>query len=284
MKTDKNDVTGSQSIGRAIGLLRILTAGPREGMTLAHVAQAAGLHTATTHRQLSALAREGLVEQDDRHHYFPGVELWLMGQVAAHRFDITGVAHPAMKRIADETEDTVYLFVRSGRQAVCVARCEGTFPIRTLTLAPGDRRPLGINAAALALLSFLSAEDRESVLGELGPDLKPYRQYSVDRIRGEIDATRKRGYSVVPGTVIPGMAAVGVPILDRQGHAIAALSVAAIEQRMTEARRSHIAALIGQEARTLAKRLTLSGKARPDETGGSAVKESRPVQPRNGRA
>jgi DNA-binding IclR family transcriptional regulator len=257
----KNDVAGSQSIARAIGLLRILTSGPREGMTLAHIAEAADLHVATTHRQLAALMREGLVEQDPARRYFPGVELWLMGQVAAQRFDITGIADPAMKQLAEETEDTVYLLVRSGRQAVCVARCEGSFPIRTLTLTPGDRRPLGVNAAALALLSFLDFEDREWVLSQIAPDLRQYRNYSVDSVRREIEVTRKRGYAVVAGTVIPGMSAVGVPILGREGHAIAALSVAAIEQRMTEPRRTQIARLAEQQARGLGKRLILSGKA-----------------------
>lgn len=266
--SDSGDVTGSQSIARAIGLLRILTSGPREGMTLAHIAEAAGLHTATAHRQLSALIREGLVEQDSKRRYVPGVELWLMGQVAAHRFDITGVAQPAMMRLAEETEDTVYLFVRSGRQAVCVARREGTFPIRTLTLAPGDRRPLGVNAGALALLAFLDADEREAVLEQIQPDLKLYRNYSLKYVRQEIEETRRRGYSVVAGTIVPGMSAVGVPVLGRQGQAIASLSVAAIDQRMSEPRCHQIAKLALQQARALSMRLALSGKAavEPAET------------------
>lgn len=258
---DSSDTNGSQSISRAIGLLRILTSGPREGMALAHLAEAAGLHPATAHRQLSALIREGLVEQDRRRRYLPGVELWLMGQVAAHRFDITGVAEAAMRGLADETEDTIYLFVRSGRQAVCVARQEGSFPIRTLTLTPGDRRPLGVNAGALALLSYISDEDRQQVLEDLEPDLKPYREYSVPKVRREIEATRQRGYSIVAGSIIPGMSAIGVPILDTRGHAVASLSIAAIDSRMAEARRAQIARLALDEARTLAKRLALTGRA-----------------------
>src|SRR5262245_53411523 len=103
---DPSNPSGSQSIGRAIGLLRLLT-GARDGMTLAHLAEASGLHPATAHRQLAALIREGLVEQDAAHRYHPGVELWLMGQMAAQRFDISGVAQEAMRRLADESEDTI---------------------------------------------------------------------------------------------------------------------------------------------------------------------------------
>lgn len=260
------ELSGSQSIGRAIGLLRILTRRAHDGMSLAQLAEAAGLHPTTAHRQLAALMREGLVEQDPARRYHPGVELWLMGQVAAPRFDVADIARETMKRIAEETEDTVYLFVRSLHQAVCVSRVEGAFPIRALTLVPGDRRPLGVNAGALALLSFQSADVRDDVLAHLGPDLKSLRGYSVDYVRRQILETRARGYSIVTGTIVPGMSAVGVPVLDRSAQAQAALSVAAIDQRMTAKRCAQIAKFLQIEARTLSRRLS-ERRAAPDISG-----------------
>src|SRR5262245_40121810 len=121
------EIIGTQSIARAVGLLRIVAEGPASGVTLADAAHATGLHRATAHRVLAALTQERLVEQDAAHRYHPGVELWIMGEAAARRFDIRALARPALERIATETEDTVYLSVRSGRQAICIARCEGAF-------------------------------------------------------------------------------------------------------------------------------------------------------------
>jgi DNA-binding IclR family transcriptional regulator len=273
MMETRAEMSGSQSIGRAIGLLRILTRQPHGGMALAKLAEAAGLHPTTAHRQLAALLREGLVEQDGARRYHPGVELWLMGQVAARRFDVADLARETMKRIADETEDTVYLFVRSRHQAVCVARVEGSFPIRALTLVPGDRRPLGVNAGALALLSFQSAEVRDDVLAHLAPELRPLRGYSVDTVRRQVAETRTRGFSIVTGTIVPGMSAVAVPVLDRDGQALAALSVAAIEQRMSPKRCAQIAKFMQVEARALARRLSERGGAdgRKKAQGGKQV-------------
>ncbi len=264
-KKSDRDVLGSQSIARAIGLLKLIAGSPSSGLSLAQVAQASGLNSATAHRQLSALIREGLVEQNAGHHYFPGIELWLLGQVAAHRFDICGIARESMRRIAEETEDTVYLFIRSGRQAVCLAREEGSFPIRALTLVPGDRRPLGVNAGALALLSCLDPDERENVLSELDADLHAYRNYSVAVVRREIEVTRSRGYSCVQGTIIAGMGAVGVAVLDRGGHAMASISVAAMEQRMSAHRAASVAQVIQREAKVLADKLFLSGRNRSNE-------------------
>jgi len=129
-----DDTGGTQSITRGIGLLKIVAQGRPEGLTLAQVAERASLHRATAHRLLAALTRERLLEQDASHRYHGGVELWVLGEAAARRFDIRELCRLPLERITAETQDTVYLSVRSGYEAICVARYEGAFPIRTLSL------------------------------------------------------------------------------------------------------------------------------------------------------
>jgi DNA-binding IclR family transcriptional regulator len=259
---DVTEVGGTQSIARAVALLRLVSEGSSSGLTLAALAAAAGLHRATAHRLLSALARDGLVEQDARHHYHPGTELWIMGEAAARRFDIREFGRTALECVALETEDTAYLSVRSGTQAICVGRCEGTFPIRTLSLSLGDRRPLGIGSGSLALLAFLDDADRHDVTERLEPLLVKYPAFSVALIRSAVEETRARGYSLVWGTIVPGMAAIGVPVLDRHGHAFAALSVAAIEARMSEPRRAQVVAVLRAQAGVLSNRLGANGQTK----------------------
>src|SRR5262245_717852 len=264
------EIAGVQTVARAIALVRLVTQGPRIGMTLAEVAAKAGLHRATAHRLLAALAREHLLEQDESHRYHTGIDLWVLGEAAGRRFDIREFGRPALERIAAETQDTAYISVRNGSQAVCVGRSEGAFPIRTLSLSVGDRRPLGVGSGSLVLLAFLPEADREEVFERLGSELGSYPSFSPALIRTLVDETRERGYSFVGGTVLPGMAAVGVPVLDRNGHAIAALSVAAIEPRVTEPRRAQLVAILKAQAALLADRLGLSGLGK-----GSAARTER---------
>src|SRR5262245_19824030 len=163
-----DDAGGCESIARGIGLLKVVAVGSPEGLTLAQVAERASLHRATAHRLLAALTRERLLEQDASHRYHGGVELWVLGEAAARRFDIRELCRLPLERITTETQDTVYLSVRSGYEAICVARYEGAFPIRTLSLNSGDRRPLGVGSGSLALLAFLSEPDRHEVLDGCG--------------------------------------------------------------------------------------------------------------------
>ena len=67
-------------------------------------------------------------------------------------------------RIAERTGDTVFLNVRSGPDVLCIDRKEGTFPIKTLIIEVGNRRPLGVGAGGIALLMPLPDEELERVV------------------------------------------------------------------------------------------------------------------------
>ncbi len=49
---------------------------------------------------------------------------------------------------AAATGVTVFASVRDAMAAICIGRAIGRFPIRTLTLGVGDRRPLGVGSLA----------------------------------------------------------------------------------------------------------------------------------------
>ncbi|WP_247872352.1 AMP-binding protein [Azospirillum sp. TSO35-2] len=77
---------GTQSLERAITLLRAVAAAGTDGARLADLMTGAGLSKATAHRLLMALARDGLVEQDTRSkRYHLGPDLVALGDLAALR-------------------------------------------------------------------------------------------------------------------------------------------------------------------------------------------------------
>jgi DNA-binding IclR family transcriptional regulator len=87
--TGKRTVPGAQAIARASSLLRLVSA-TTDGVPLHRLAADAGLSRSTVHRLLTALRVEGLVDQDPvTSRWTPGPELYLMGTVAASRYDVT---------------------------------------------------------------------------------------------------------------------------------------------------------------------------------------------------
>ena len=222
------------SIARAARILSALAEAP-DGALLHEIVSATGFTKTTTHRVLGALQDVRFVAQEpaSRRYRLAGglsaLSRTAMGQ------DLAAAASQAMQRLAALTEDTVFLSAPEGGASVCLSRVVGPFPIRTLTLDKGDRRPLGVGAGALALFASLDAPARKAVCKANGPWLAEYKA-DAQSLEAQATATIERGYALIRGAVIPGMSAIGAPICSGDGRAVAALAIGAIDDRMSDER------------------------------------------------
>ena len=266
------EASGTQALDRAARLLRLVASATGRGARLADLIAQSGLSKPTAHRLLRALERLGLVDQDPGTRlYHLGPEAFVIGALAAERFGIHRVALPSLARLASASEDTAFLSVRRDWHAVCLHREEGTFPIRTHVLNAGDRHPLGVGAGSLAILAALPANEAEAAIAASTEEIEArYPAISAALLRDLVAQTRERGYALNPGLLMAGSWGVGVPVLNREGRCEGALSIAAIEARLGEARQQEMAALLKAEAHRLAERL-----AKPAGASGLSTPSSR---------
>lgn len=237
-------VQGTQSVSRAISLLRAVARYNEGGARLSTLARNVGLHTVTARRLLSVLATEGLVSFDPRKKLYKiGIALYHIGS-AAKQFEIRERFRNILEKIADETEDTVFLFIRLGNDAICVDRIEGRFPIRALTVDVGVIRPLGIGAGSLALIAFLPRDQFEDAFSANLNRYKSFHNLDPQMILDSAQKSRKRGHVVSEGLFWPGVTAISVPVFDAQGRVIAAITVSAISSRMNRSRQKHVSEII----------------------------------------
>jgi DNA-binding IclR family transcriptional regulator len=237
-------VQGTQSVSRAVALLRAVARDTENGARLSSLARNVGLHAVTARRLLSVLVHEGLLSFDpQKKTYKIGIALYHIGS-AAKQFEIRDHFRSMLEKIADQTEDTVFLFVRRGNDAICIDRIEGRFPIRALLVDVGVSRPLGLGASGLALIAFLPRDRFEKAFSA---NLKQYSSFPDLKPETILDLARKslkRGYVVSESLFWPGVTAVSVPIFDDQSDVIAAISVTAISPRMTRKRQTEVARTI----------------------------------------
>jgi DNA-binding IclR family transcriptional regulator len=248
-------LSGTQSIERALLLMREIAAHNRTGSRLLDLASRTGLQRPTVHRMLKCLTIQDMVLQDsDTHRYFLGPMVFELGLTAAPRFNLREICHPAMTRIAEATGDTVFLTQRSGLDTVCVDRQEGTFPIKTFTLEIGMRRPLGVGTGSLAILSGLSEEEVRHVIVSNTPRLSEYG-LTPTSLQAQVKRAQKLGYAVREMPTLAGVRSVGQALHNQSGIAFAALSVSAISSRMSEKRVAELAAMLKNETRFVEKQL-----------------------------
>lgn len=249
---------GVRSVERAAQIIQVVADAGSDGARLTDIVTRTGLYKTTAHRILQTLLGLGWLEQDHSGaNFFLGLPLASIGATAADRHGLLDLANPHLSRLAELTGDTVYLSVRMGSHALCLDRVLGSFPIRTLTLRIGDRRPLGVGAGSLALLAWLDDEEVERITRANAGNENDSR-LDPAQLQGLVATSRAQGYAHNPGLIVPGAEAVGVPVFcGDERIPVAALSIAAIESRIAEPRRAQLVGWLQREASALADEITV---------------------------
>lgn len=252
--------TGTQAVERAVHLLQAVAACGDAGARLTDLVTEQGLSKPTVRRLLAALIEQNLLAQNEAtRRYYLGMELFSLGALAGRRLNLRRFSADALARLTDETQDTVFLSIPDGRDSLCIARYEGQYPIRALTMSVGDRRPMGVGAGSLAILSAMSDAEVDEILCSNASRYLPYApEISTDRLREKVLATRTAGvasstFFLSDGKVMPGMNAVGIPIVTGLGIPIGAVSVAAVPERLGPGRREEVVALARKAAADIAR-------------------------------
>ncbi|WP_122313206.1 IclR family transcriptional regulator [Pseudomonas coronafaciens] len=257
--TDRNSMISEVGVGavsRLFAVLRCLGDCDEGGERVTQLAKRVGLSQPTTHRLLRSLMDEGMVEQDLlSKRYRLSIEFFALAARAGNTGNLRDVVRPSLLRLSASLGDSLYLLARSGFDAICLDRSEGPYPIRTFTGDIGGRVALGVGQGSLAILAFLPEDERETVIAYNLPRLKDFHLYDEVFLRSEVDNVRRLGYAGRNTGALPGMAGLAVPILDRSGRAVAALSVATISDRLGPDRLSTVVELLKREATAISAKI-----------------------------
>ncbi|WP_323769301.1 IclR family transcriptional regulator [Antarctobacter sp.] len=249
MDTNGKSVAGSQSIDRALMLLSLISTHGGKEVPMPVLTRETGLSRPTVRRILLALIRSGYVEQSPEGAYYPGPECLIAGTSAARRHTLLDVSMESLLRLADASGDSSFVSIRRGAHSVCLHREEGGFPIRTHVLQPGARHPLGVGAGAMAILSALSEEEAQEVIDATRDErAAQFPGFDDAFLLNELAIARDRGWSLNPGMYVANSWAIGVPVRGPSGTALGALSIAAIDSRMTPDRQPQLAEMLKSEA------------------------------------
>jgi DNA-binding IclR family transcriptional regulator len=254
---DPPAAAGTQLLDRAIAVLQRLGEAGERGERLTAIAQSVGLNVSTAHRILGALERHGLAERETatRRHKL-GVALFALGAQAADGPGLRFLCRPAMLRIAAATDETVFLMVRSGLNAVVVDRQQGSYVIETLTQNVGGLIPLGIGSGSLAILAFLPEEEAKAILDANAVRYQPFGD-TPESIRITLAKARRQGYVARQSPHIKGISAVAIPIRPPGRAVSAALAINMTTARLGPGRLEELLELLRQEVAPIEETLAI---------------------------
>jgi len=256
------NVAGAQTIERACRVLRALAKHGRAGSRLIDVRQATGLSHPTTHRILQSLIREGFVTQHQSRRYGLGPALYELGLIAPTPVEDFERLRPHLQALADRCGDTCYLMIRRGHDVVYLMRAEGAYPIRTYTIAAGERLPMPASLGGIALMANLPDEIIDEILTGVDPAVPAYRNASKPYVRKQIEFIREAGYGWGVNVVMDGVGGVSCAVANPDGVPYLALSMSAITSRVTPERAAQVAAMMKRTAEDISVQVAASAARR----------------------
>ncbi|MFB7333241.1 IclR family transcriptional regulator [Streptomyces adustus] len=205
--------------------LRAATILQMEGdATVAQLAERLGVARSTAHRILAMLVyRDFAVRGEDRvYRAGPVLELAAHSQSLVSRLRATALPH--LHRVVDLVGETTNLIVRTGDTVRFIASVECRQALRV-----GSREgmvfPAHRTTAGLLLLAELDEEELEKAYAPERYRDRPSDRPDLARLRAELRRLRRNGFAVNRERSERGLVAVGVPVRDEDGTALAGLSV-----------------------------------------------------------
>ncbi len=244
------------SISRSIQAVELLA---RKGpLGVRALAQALQVPVGSTHRMLLDLAEENVVERTVDGEWDLSFRLLAITGQQLERIGIPGLARPHAERMAQETGETVNVYVASGGRAICMDKVRGDQGMQ-LDMRIGHRGPLTSGGAGKAILAYLPDAERERALAEPLVAMTAHTLTSRDALEAELRRVRTRGYAIDDQEVVAGVYCVSVPLLDRLGRPAGAISISGPRPKAPGPEVQPLVGLLNEACQHVSRRLGYAG-------------------------
>lgn len=196
MGATEKPVAGSQTLARGLAALALIGESDAP-LTVRDIAGRLGIHRSMAYRLVSTLEHSGFVERSAAGELGIGIRLAGIARTAAR--DLQAVALPELLAAADELDATVFLAAYDGEAAVTIVTAEPSRAHAVVAQRPGTRHRIDRGAPGRVIRS------------QLDPAAFPPERYELSH-----------------DEVVPGLAAIAVPLALADGRpmAVAALHLA----------------------------------------------------------
>jgi DNA-binding IclR family transcriptional regulator len=217
------------------------------------IAQRLGRSVGEIYRMLSCLLDRGYVAQIDETSYGITTKPFELAHTNPPTHRLLSEATPIMQRLASELDQSCHLTVYAQGKQVVLSKFDAPSDM-CFSVRAGAELDVLISASGRVLLAFQDERTRKLWIEE---SLQRRPEQANPNIKSILDCVRANGYESVPSVQVRGLIAMSFPILDTQGHAIAALTIPYAERIDQSQQKSipHATEALRAAASTLAARV-----------------------------
>ncbi len=223
------------------------------------IAELMGLHKATVHRIITTLLNWGYLERaEDGEKYRLGLKLAATGLLVVQRLDFRREALPYMRQLTETFKENCDLAVLDQGEIFGVEVVPSNQAVMIASRI-GFRMPAHCSASGKVFLAFLPDAERDRLLSRPLEYHTANTITSAEELRRQLAQVRQNGYAIDDEELEVGVRAIGVPIRNREGEVVAALSIPGPTSRMTKERVAELTAALLDASAAVSARMGWRG-------------------------
>ena len=214
----------NRTVERTLAILKII-ANSEHGITLQEIANQMDMAKSSTFaivHTLLELNYISTVENNDKK-YCLGVETFALGMKYANNQSLVQQCVIHLPALAEKYNKTAFLGILNGSNVVYLYKYVAE-NARLATCSIGSSKPAHATALGKALIAFLPPKAQRTLIDNI--ELTSY----TERFIAQLEQIKKQGYATEFAELGHLTACCSVPILDSQGNAVAAISLADIAE------------------------------------------------------
>ena len=167
--------------------------------------------------------------------------------------DIVSIAQPFIQKLSDETKESVYLTIRSGRRFIFISGIDSTYHVK-VSITVGTETELYMGAAGKVHLVYMSPASIQKYIKQTH-----FKQYSPktildpQQLKAELSHIRENGYSISVGEWDQDAAGIAAPIWGIGEEPAATVGIYLPMTRFGDERKQHLIQLMMENAKAISE-------------------------------
>jgi len=228
-----------------------------DGRSLRELVEDLGLPKTGVYRTVTTLTNLGYLDFNSKTGcYKLTKKLLALGNNTVCSENIIELAMEEMYNLRDACTETVQLNTIVGHQGVILEYIPALHPVRIM-IDPGTRFELHAAAPGKVLLAFLPEAERNEILEQM--EFQKYQETTITdktEFLAELETVREKGYGTDCGESAVAVAmCVSAPIFDQKNYPVAALTITALDMRLSKEDIPRLVEMIVPCTQRISKRL-----------------------------
>ena len=227
------------SVDRALDILIYLyNEGVEKGIS--EISKDLGMYKSTIHRSLTTLENKGFVYQNQENEkYWLGMKLFAIGKSVEEKFSFSKAVKPYTEILLKEFNETVNVSIldinsTDNLRTILVHKEENTNKVLAISPILGSSSECHCSSVGKCLLAFGKDIPYEKFTDKPLTKFTDNTIQTWDELFECLEIVKKQGYAIDESEMEIGLTCIGAPILDKNGIALAAVSISGPSNRMHE--------------------------------------------------